>query len=66
MLFWVKETSGKNSHKGNIMMVSTLNKKTTWLDTFKIWFYSYAGNFAGSMLLAALFVFTGLAKGRHG
>ncbi|EPY05208.1 formate/nitrite transporter [Paenibacillus alvei TS-15] len=57
--------AGSELFTGNnfIMMVSTLNKKTTWLDTFKIWLYSYVGNFAGSMLLAALFVFTGLAKG---
>ncbi|KJB87851.1 nitrite transporter NirC [Paenibacillus sp. E194] len=57
--------AGSELFTGNnfIMMVSTLNKKTTWLDTFRIWLYSYVGNFAGSMLLAALFVFTGLAKG---
>ncbi|MFD0619780.1 formate/nitrite transporter family protein [Paenibacillus sp. GCM10027629] len=46
-----------------ILTVSTLEKKTTWLETMKIWFYSYIGNFAGSMLVAAIFVGTGLATG---
>lgn len=57
--------AGSDLFTGNnfVMVVSTLNKKTTWLDTVKIWLYSYAGNFAGSMLVAAIFVFTGLAKG---
>lgn len=46
-----------------IMTVSTLEKKTTWLDTLKIWLYSYVGNFAGSFLVALIFVLTGLVTG---
>jgi nitrite transporter NirC len=46
-----------------ILTVSTLEKKTTWLDTLKIWLYSYIGNFAGSILVAAIFVYTGLVTG---
>ena len=46
-----------------IMTVSTLEKKTTWLDTFNIWLYSYVGNLAGSFLVAAIFVLTGLVTG---
>ncbi|WP_145019703.1 formate/nitrite transporter family protein [Paenibacillus sp. Y412MC10] len=57
--------AGSDLFTGNnmVMVVSTLNKKTTWLDTLKIWLYSYLGNFAGSLLVAAIFVWTGLAKG---
>lgn len=59
--------AGSDLFTGNnmVMVVSTLNKKTTWLDTLKIWLYSYLGNFAGSLLVAAIFVWTGLAKGER-
>lgn len=46
-----------------IMMIGTLAKKTTWLETIQIWLFSYIGNFAGAVLIAALFFYTGLATG---
>lgn len=46
-----------------IMMIGTLAKKTTWLETIQIWIFSYIGNFAGAVLIAALFFYTGLATG---
>lgn len=57
--------AGSELFTGNnfVMTVSTLEKKTSWLETLKIWLYSYVGNFAGSFLVAAIFVLTGLATG---
>jgi len=49
-----------------VMTVASLNKKVKWLDTIKIWIYSYFGNLAGSILLAWLFVMGGGAKGTVG
>jgi nitrite transporter NirC len=46
-----------------IMTIGTLSKKTTWLETIQIWTFSYVGNFAGSILVAALFFYSGLATG---
>jgi len=46
-----------------IMTIGILTKKTTWYETIQIWTFSYVGNFAGSILIAALFVFSGLATG---
>lgn len=46
-----------------IMTIGTLTKKTTWYETLQIWIFSYVGNFAGSILIAALFVYSGLATG---
>ncbi|WP_442602843.1 formate/nitrite transporter family protein [Paenibacillus sp. KN14-4R] len=57
--------AGAELFTGNnfLMTVSTLEKKTTWRDTGRIWLYSFIGNFAGSMLIAVMFVYTGLATG---
>lgn len=57
--------AGSELFTGNnfVMTVSTLEKKTSWLETLKIWLYSYVGNFAGSFLVATIFVLTGLATG---
>ncbi|MDF2593680.1 MAG: nitrite transporter NirC [Clostridia bacterium] len=49
-----------------IMTVASLNKKVKWMDTFKIWIYSFFGNLAGGILLAWLFVMGGGAKGTVG
>lgn len=52
--------AGSELFTGNnlIMMVGALDKKVTWLDTFKIWVISYIGNFIGSIILGGLFVMT--------
>ena len=57
--------AGSELFTGNnfVMTVSTLERKTSWLETLKIWLYSYVGNFVGSFLVAAIFVLTGLATG---
>lgn len=46
-----------------ILTISSLTKKTTWYNTFQIWTFSYFGNFAGSILVAVLFFYSGLASG---
>lgn len=60
--------AGADLFTGNnmIMTIGTLSKKTTWVDTLRVWFYSYIGNFAGSILVAALFLYSGLALGATG
>lgn len=45
-----------------IMTAAWLNKKVTGKDTLRIWLYSYIGNFIGSILVAGLFVLTGLVN----
>lgn len=59
---------GSELFTGNnfIMTVATLDKKVKWFDGLKIWIYSYFGNLLGSILLAAMFVWAGLAKGPVG
>lgn len=59
---------GSELFTGNnlIMTVGSLEKKVTWTTTLKIWFYSFFGNLAGSILVAFLFVMTGLATGGVG
>lgn len=46
-----------------IMTVGSLEKEVTWFDTLKIWLYSYVGNLLGSILIAYMFIESGLAKG---
>lgn len=46
-----------------IMTIGTLMKKTTKYDTVKVWIFSYIGNFAGSIVVAVLFFYSGLASG---
>ncbi len=60
--------AGSELFTGNnmVMAIGTLNKKTTWKDALSIWGNSFAGNLIGSMLLALIFVNTGLAKGSVG
>lgn len=59
---------GSELFTGNnaILTISTLNKKTTWKDTWRIWIYSFIGNLIGSVLLAFLYSKTGLATGAVG
>lgn len=56
--------AGSELFTGNnlIMTIGSLEKRVSWLDTLKIWLYSYAGNLIGSILVAGLFVMTGLAN----
>lgn len=57
--------AGSELFTGNnmVMTIGTLEKKTSWFDTIKIWIVSYIGNLLGSVLLAAMFVYAGLASG---
>ncbi len=54
--------AGSELFTGNtmVMVVGSLEKKTSWLDTFKVWSLSYIGNLAGSLLLAIIMLGTGL------
>jgi nitrite transporter len=60
--------AGSDLFTGNTMTmtIGTLMKKTTWTETLRIWLYSYTGNFIGSILVAALFFYSGLAIGATG
>jgi nitrite transporter NirC len=60
--------AGSELFTGNnaILTISTLNKKTTWKDTWRIWIYSFIGNLLGSLILAFLYSKTGLATGAVG
>ncbi|MGP7817128.1 formate/nitrite transporter family protein [Niallia sp. 01092] len=55
--------AGADLFTGNnmVMTIGVLEKKTTWQDTGKVWLYSYVGNFLGSILVALLFSYSGLA-----
>ena len=57
--------AGADLFTGNnmIMTIGTLTKKTTWYETIHIWIFSYVGNFAGAILVAVLFFYSGLATG---
>jgi nitrite transporter len=56
--------AGADLFTGNnmIMTIGMLEKKVNWADTGKVWGYSYLGNFLGSILVALLFAYSGLAK----
>lgn len=58
--------AGSELFTGNnlIMTAGALDKRISWADALKVWFYSYIGNFAGSALVAAIFVMTGSASGK--
>lgn len=60
--------AGSELFTGNnmIMTAASLEKKVKWSDTFKIWGWSWFGNWAGSIFVAALFVLSGLATGKTG
>lgn len=60
--------AGSDLFTGNtmIMTIGNLSKKATWIETLRVWFYSYVGNFIGSILVAALFFYSGLAIGGTG
>jgi len=57
--------AGSELFTGNnmTMTIGSLEKKVSWFDSANIWIYSFVGNFVGSIILAAMFVGAGLAKG---
>ncbi len=57
--------AGADLFTGNnmIMSIGMLEKKVNWIDTTKVWGYSYLGNLFGSVLVALLFAYSGLANG---
>ncbi|MCB2355866.1 formate/nitrite transporter family protein [Clostridium estertheticum] len=57
--------AGSELFTGNnmTMTIGSLEKKVSWFDSTNIWIYSFIGNFVGSVVLAAIFVGAGLAKG---
>ncbi|MGX4599338.1 formate/nitrite transporter family protein [Faecalimicrobium sp. JNUCC 81] len=54
--------TGTELFTGNnmVMAAGTLNKGVSVKDTSKVWIYSFIGNLIGSLIVAALFVGTGL------
>lgn len=57
--------AGSELFTGNnmVMTIGCLERKTTWLDLIRVWILSYAGNLAGSILVAYIMFGTGfLAK----
>lgn len=56
--------TGSELFTGNnmVMTAGTLNKGTSSKDMLRIWGYSYVGNLIGSILVAGLFVGTGLVN----
>lgn len=56
--------TGSELFTGNnmVMTAGTLNKGTNTKDLLKVWGYSYVGNLIGSLLVAGLFVGTGLVN----
>ncbi|WP_088014029.1 formate/nitrite transporter family protein [Gottfriedia acidiceleris] len=57
--------AGADLFSGNnmIMSIGMLEKKVNWIDTLKVWGYSYLGNLLGSVIVALLFAYSGLASG---
>ncbi|MGL5652300.1 MAG: formate/nitrite transporter family protein [Paraclostridium sp.] len=56
--------TGSELFTGNnmVMTAGTLNKGTSTKDLLRVWGYSYVGNLLGSLLVAGLFVGTGLVN----
>ncbi|WP_416149916.1 formate/nitrite transporter family protein [Salipaludibacillus sp. HK11] len=57
--------AGADLFTGNnmIMTIGTLEKRTTWKDTWRIWGFGFVANFAGAVVVAALYYFSGLWQG---
>ena len=60
--------AGSELFTGNnfIMMIGSLKKTVTLLDTIKIWIFSFIGNLIGSIIGAYAFYAAGLARGPVG
>lgn len=56
--------TGSELFTGNnmVMTADTLNKGTSTKDLLRVWAYSFVGNLLGSLLVAGLFVGTGLVN----
>ncbi|MBS6508391.1 MAG: formate/nitrite transporter family protein [Paraclostridium bifermentans] len=56
--------TGSELFTGNnmVMTAGTLNKGTSTKDLLRVWAYSFVGNLLGSLLIAGLFVGTGLVN----
>jgi nitrite transporter NirC len=54
--------AGSELFTGNnmILTIGSLTKKTSWLDTIKLWVVCYAGNLAGALVLAGLIAGAGM------
>lgn len=60
--------AGAELFTGNnmVMMGGILNKTITFMDAIKLWIVCWLGNFIGSILIALLFYWAGLATGNVG
>lgn len=60
--------AGSELFTGNnlVLTMGAMDKTVSWTDVFRIWIYSWIGNWAGSILVAVLYVQTGLTKGPVG
>lgn len=60
--------AGSELFTGNnmVMAAASLDGKVSWRDTFRIWVWSWFGNWAGSILVAVLFFLSGHAAGSTG
>lgn len=60
--------AGSELFTGNnlVLTMGAMDKTVTWSDTLRIWLYSWIGNWAGSVLVAVIYFYTGLTKGPVG
>lgn len=60
--------AGADLFTGNnlVMTIGFLNKEIKAIDVLRIWIFSYIGNLIGSIMLALIYVGTGLATGTTG
>jgi len=60
--------AGAELFTGNnfIMAVGAMGKKVSWKDVIRLWIVCYIGNWIGSIILALLFLGSGLNKGNVG
>lgn len=60
--------AGAELFTGNnfVMGAASFSKQVKWIDTTKIWLFSFIGNLIGSILIGVMFYMTGLAKGAVG
>jgi nitrite transporter NirC len=59
--------AGSELFTGNnlIMTAGAADKKVSWKDAINVWLLSYTGNLAGSIIVGALFVFSGSTSAPH-
>lgn len=49
-----------------LMTIGAIKKKITWKNLISVWVFCYIGNFIGSIILAYLYAWSGLASGGTG